>query len=101
MSIFSRFFGRKEETADARALSANPAIENPLSLQVLIKAPLAIAEDTLTAALRAYHPSMGQARAEIAPDMPEFLGLAGWDQHVVRMVGFNAPYPKDLSLIHI
>jgi hypothetical protein len=95
MSIFSRFFGRKEETTDARALSANPAIEHPLSLQVLFAGPLAIAEDTLTAALRAYHPSMAQARAEIAPDMPECLGLAGWDKHVVRMVGFNAPYPKD------
>lgn len=95
MSIFSRFFGRKEESTDAAALAANPAIENPLSLQVLFAAPLAIAEDTLTAALRAYHPSMGMARAEIAPDMSEFLGLAGWGSHVVRLVGFNAPYPKE------
>jgi hypothetical protein len=95
MSIFSRFFGRKEESTDAAALSANPAVTHPLSLQVLFAAPLAIAEDTLTAALRAYHPSMGKARAEIAPDMAEFLGLAGWDQHVVRLVGFNAPYPKE------
>ena len=95
MSIFSRFFGRKEESTDTTALSANPAIENPLSLQVLFAAPLAVAEDTLTAALRAYHPSMGKARAEIAPDMAEFLGLAGWDRHVVRLVGFNAPYPKE------
>ncbi|WMD18954.1 DUF4261 domain-containing protein [Achromobacter seleniivolatilans] len=95
MSIFSRFFGRKEEPTDAAALSANPAIENPLSLQVLFAAPLSIAEDTLAAALRAYHPSMDRARVEIAPDMPEILGLAGWDKHVVRLVGFNAPYPKD------
>lgn len=95
MSIFSRFFGRKEETADARALAANPAIENPLSLQVLFAAPLALDEDTLTTALRAYHPTMNAARAEIAPDMPELLGLVGWDKHVVRLVGFNAPYPKD------
>ncbi len=95
MSIFSRFFGRKEEATDTAALSANPDIAQPLSLQVLFAAPLAIDEAALTAALRAYHPSMETARAEIAADMPEFLGLAGWDRHVVRLVGFDAPYPKD------
>ncbi len=95
MSIFSRFFGRKEEPTDAAALAANPDIDEALSLQVLFAGPLAITEAALTAALRAYHPSMGQARAEIAPDLPEFLGLAGWDKHVVRLVGFDAPYPKD------
>ena len=95
MSIFSRFFGRKEESTDSGALSANPDIAQPLSLQVLFAAPLAISEAALTEALRAYHPSMNEARAEIAPDMPEFLGMAGWDKHVVRLVGFNAPYPND------
>lgn len=95
MSIFSRFFGSKEESADSRALAANPDVENPLSLQVLFNAPLALADDTLKAALCAYHPSMSKARVEIAPDMPEVLGLAGWGEHVVRLVGFNAPYPKD------
>lgn len=95
MSIFSRFFGRKEESTDAAALSANPDIAQPLSLQVLFAAPLEITEAALADALRAYHPSMQGARAEIAPDMPEFLGMAGWDKHVVRLVGFNAPYPTD------
>ncbi|WP_313623847.1 DUF4261 domain-containing protein [Achromobacter sp.] len=95
MSIFSRFFGRKEEPSDTQALSANPDTENALSLQVLFAAPLAIDEAALTAALRDYHPSMAEARAEIAPDLPEFLGLAGWDKHVVSMVGFDAPYPQD------
>lgn len=95
MSIFSRFFGRKEESTDAAALSANPDIAQPLSLQVVFAAPLAIGEAALADALRAYHPSMQEARAEIAPDMPEFLGMVGWDKHVVRLVGFNAPYPQD------
>lgn len=95
MSIFSRFFGRNEESADSAALSANPDIAQPLSLQVLFAEPLAITEAALADALRAYHPTMAKARAEIAPDMPEFLGMAGWDKHVVRLVGFNAPYPKD------
>ncbi|KRA03198.1 DUF4261 domain-containing protein [Achromobacter sp. Root565] len=101
MSIFSRFFGRKEEPTgaadptDSTALLANPDIAQPLSLQVLFAAPLAISESALAEALRAYHPTMKDARAEIAHDMPEFLGMAGWDKHVVRLVGFNAPYPKD------
>jgi hypothetical protein len=95
MSIFSRFFGRNEESADSAALLANPDIAQPLSLQVLFAEPLAITEEALADALRAYHPTMAKARAEIAPDMPEFLGMAGWDKHVVRLVGFNAPYPKD------
>ena len=95
MSIFSRFFGRNEESADSTALLANPDIAQPLSLQVLFAEPLAITEAALADALRAYHPTMAKARAEIAPDMPEFLGMAGWDKHVVRLVGFNAPYPKD------
>lgn len=94
MSIFSRFFGRNEESADSAALLANPDIAQPLSLQVLFAEPLAITEAALADALRAYHPTMAKARAEIAPDMPEFLGMAGWDKHVVRLVGFNAPYPK-------
>lgn len=95
MSIFSRFFGRNEESADSAALLANPDIAQPLSLQVLFAEPLAITEAALADALRAYHPTMAKARAEIAPDMPEFLGMAGWDKHVVRLVGFNAPYPMD------
>ena len=95
MSIFSRFFGRNEESADSAALLANPDIAQPLSLQVLFAEPLAITEAALADALCAYHPTMAKARAEIAPDMPEFLGMAGWGKHVVRLVGFNAPYPKD------
>lgn len=94
MSLISRFFGRNESPA-AAALTANPAIEDPLSLQVVFSAPLALTADALTTALRAYHPDMRQARAEIEPDMPELLAMVGWGKHVVRLVGFNAPYPQE------
>jgi hypothetical protein len=60
MNIFSRYFGRADESADATALTANAAIENPLSLQVLFRGP-----------------------------------LIGWGKHVVRLIGFDAPYPQD------
>ncbi|WYX34193.1 DUF4261 domain-containing protein [Achromobacter xylosoxidans] len=65
------------------------------SLQVVFAAPLAPQADALAAALRAYHPEMREARAEIEPDMPELLALVGWGKHVVRLVGFNAPFPQD------
>lgn len=95
MSLISRFFGRNESPAATAALTANPDIEDPLSLQVVFSAPLALKTDALTAALRAYHPDMRQARAEIEPGMPELLAMVGWGKHVVRLVGFNAPYPQE------
>ncbi|MBB1625339.1 DUF4261 domain-containing protein [Achromobacter sp. UMC71] len=95
MSLISRFFGRNESPAATAALTANPDIEDPLSLQVVFSAPLALKADALTAALRAYHPDMRQARAEIEPDMPELLAMVGWGKHVVRLVGFNAPFPQE------
>ncbi|OCZ73354.1 hypothetical protein A7P25_10325 [Achromobacter xylosoxidans] len=95
MSIFSRFFGRSESPADAVALTANPDMKDSPSLQVVFAAPLAPRAEALTAALRAYHPEMREARAEIEPDMPELLALVGWGKHVVRVVGFNAPFPQD------
>ncbi|MFY1976006.1 hypothetical protein ACOTCQ_32575, partial [Achromobacter dolens] len=63
--------------------------------QVVFAAPLALKADALAAALRAYHPEMRQARAEIEPDMPELVGMVGWGRHVVRMVGWNAPLPQE------
>lgn len=96
MSIFSRFFGRAESPAAAAAsLVANPAMKDGPSLQVVFAAPLALRAEALAAALRAYHPEMREARAEIEPDMPELLALAGWGKHVVRLVGFDAPFPHD------
>lgn len=95
MSIFSRFFGRSDSPGESAALTANPDIEHPLSLQVVFAAPLAVQADALAAALRAYHPDMRQARAEIEPDMPQLLGMVGWGKHVVRLVGFDAPLPHD------
>lgn len=104
MSIFSRFFGRKDPAnespasvtaADPSALVANPDIENPLSLQVVFPGTLPIQAGALTQALRDYHSSMQDARVEIAPDMDELFALAGWGEHVIRLVGFNAPLPHD------
>ncbi|MDQ8034358.1 MAG: DUF4261 domain-containing protein [Bordetella sp.] len=104
MSIFSRFFGRKDtpndapaaaDATDATALVANPDIENPLSLQVVFPGSLPVQAGALTQALQGYHASTRDARVEVAPDMDELFALAGWGEHVVRLVGFNAPLPHD------
>jgi hypothetical protein len=95
VSIFSRFFGRKDEPGDAGALVANPDCEDGVALTVVFADALHIDVAALAQALRAYHRSTGDARCEITEDPGPFLALAGWKKHVVRMVGFNAPMPGE------
>jgi hypothetical protein len=99
MSIFSRFFGRKEDDADKFAqLVANPAIENPLSLEVLFAKEMRLDADALAKALRAYDRSMASARCEIDPEISsdgKLFGIAGWDKHVIQLIGFELPMPAE------
>lgn len=96
MSLISRFFGRQTgSTPEVGELVANPDIENALSLQVVFNRPLDIGAAELTAALRRYDPSMGAARCEIEEEVEQFLALAGWGSHVVKMIGFEHPFPSD------
>ncbi len=98
MSIFSRFFGRKDEPADladAGALVANPDLEDPVALTVLFAQPQPIDIAAFGQALRAYHRSTADARCEMSSDPGPFIALAGWRNHVVRLVGFDAPMPAD------
>lgn len=99
MSIFSRFFGRKDDSdspsaGNPPALVSNPDQKDGMSLQVAFAGPLPNQAEALTRALQAYHPSMADARAELDAGNDHWLGLAGWGEHVVRMVGFNAPLPE-------
>jgi hypothetical protein len=101
MSIFSRFFGRSDSAAGrpgAGPLVANPAIQEPLCLQVLFPTSVVWSEAGLAQALRAYHRNLSAARCELDPELAgdgKAFGLVGWGKHVVRLVGFNAPMPKD------
>ncbi|WPG38209.1 DUF4261 domain-containing protein [Variovorax sp. EBFNA2] len=98
MSIFSRFFGRKDEPGDAGALVANPEAGeagDTVALTVLFADALTIDVAALAQALRAYHRSTGDARCEITEEPGPFLALAGWKNHVVRMVGFDVPMPAE------
>jgi hypothetical protein len=97
MSIFSRFFGMKD-TGDlaGRQLVAKPGIQHPLSLQVLFSDARWLDTDWLIGSLRSHHRSMSEAQCEIDPDLIQegkVLGMVGWDKHVIRLVGFDVPYP--------
>jgi hypothetical protein len=97
MSMFSRFFGKKDEAEDfASRLVANPQLENPLSLQILFSAGPALNPEQLAEALRTYHPSMARARCELDERLNQegkVFGLAGWGKHVIQFVGFDVPMP--------
>lgn len=95
MSLWSRYFGRNDVPVESIALVANPAIKDGPSLQLVFRDELALQAERLGVRLRAYHPSLRQARVELAVEEGHVFGLAGWDRHVVRLVGFNAPWPAD------
>ena len=78
---------------------ANPDITHPLSLQVLFYDPLRVDFDRLAEAFRSYHNSMSGVRCEIDPELmrdSKVLGMVGWGMHVIRLVGFDAPYPANI-----
>jgi hypothetical protein len=102
--LLQRFLAQiDDDDAHAQApLVLNPYIQRPLKgLQVLFARKLSGLSPTaarLTEALRAYHPWLLYARCEIDcanPDAP--FGLAGWDDHVIKIVGFSSPLPKDAT----
>jgi hypothetical protein len=101
--LLSHWFGpRDDEYYDQAPLVLNPDIARPLKgLQVLFADRLnGLTPDAkrLTAALRAYHPWLLYARCELDctnPDAP--FGLAGWDDHVIKVVGFTQPLPGDVT----
>jgi hypothetical protein len=99
MGLLERFFGK---TTDAERRVGAPAAvgeEKGLSLQVLFDAPLAWSAGALLEALRSVHPSLAAATFELderTASQGTPVGLASWDQHVIQVVAFNAPMPRDI-----
>jgi hypothetical protein len=105
MELLGRFFGRGQHR-DGGLPVANPLLVDPLSVQVLFNThPLVLPAEQIQAALRAYHPELSAATVELtelpaqdapadAPGSPSaVVGLLAWGDHVVKLVGFNAPMP--------
>lgn len=99
MSILSRFFGKKDDSgaiADENGLIANSEMTSPLSLQILLSTNSKLQDDGLEKAFTAYHPSLKKARVEIDAELAGNgtpIGLIGWGEHVIQIVGFDQPFP--------
>lgn len=105
MGLIERFSGEPGLQDAAGEPIANPAIGRAPSYQLLFNERLDLDADALTLALRSYHPSLANASAELldvtlqdAPteDSTSLIGLAGWGNHVVKIVGFNHPIPESV-----
>ncbi len=100
MGVFDRFFGGREDgPADNGKPIANPALENPLSLQVLLRERLQLDSEGLTRSLRAYHPELARATCDFEPageNKDVVLGVAGWENHVVKLFGINGPLRSEV-----
>jgi len=98
LSLIDKFFGRrKPEERAPEHLVANPAIEQPLSLQLLFSETQPFDSADLSRALRAFDRSTSAGRCEIDDELGregKVFGLAGWRRHVVRFLGFDVPMPS-------
>jgi hypothetical protein len=98
MSLFERFFGKRGPDDQPTDLVAGSKKKDGPTLQVLLTGTSKLDPRTVTAALRAYHPSLAQARCEVAEDLQQegkTFGLAGWGEHVLQLVGFDVPMPRE------
>jgi hypothetical protein len=101
MSTTSRFFGEPDHMPGKR-LVANPGtVGEALSFILLFPDQYRPSELGLTKALREHPLCSNEARVEIDPHCAAKgtpLGLAGWGDHVMQLIGFDAPMPpQDLA----
>ena len=105
MSLLERFMGRADPERPGAEMTANSFIENPISYVLLFTEVVELDADALAFALQSYHPTLAGAKAELmnagiegAPEdkRESLLGLVGWDQHVIRLVGMSVPVPRPL-----
>jgi hypothetical protein len=96
VGLLDLFLGSsRDEPEPDGSLRLNPDIDRPLKcLQILYPFPLAglrIDPQRVVRGLRAYHPWLAGARCELALASDAPFGLAGWDDHVMKLVGFSQP----------
>jgi len=103
LGIIERFFGKREPdvaaTPASPALVANGSFKSAVSLQLLFPIKLVLEPASVTQSLREYHSSMAKASCEIdlqAAGNGTPIGLLGWGEHVVRLVGFDVPMPTEV-----
>jgi hypothetical protein len=100
MGVMDRFFGGrdKSEQLGEQLVANQAALDKLLSLQVLFPEPVVLESENMKAWLRVYDPELARAECEIDPATAAQgtpLGLAGWRNHVIQIVGFYVPYPAE------
>jgi hypothetical protein len=98
MSVYNRFFGKRGPDDGPDDLTAGPKGDDSPALQILFADRFTLDPAAVTGAMRAYHPSMAGGLCEVAGELNQdgkVFGLAGWGKHVLQLVGFDAPMPKD------
>lgn len=96
MSILSHFFNKKKQPV-TQTLSPNPAIKNPISFSIIFNDELAIDKDYVLKKLRNLDLSMNNTvYQDLSPQTSQiYYALIGWQKHIIKVIGFNAPLPKD------
>ena len=98
MGLFSRFFGKKTEAKQMdSSIVPNPDIDSGVSLSIVFKGELNIDNDKLLTKLKSIDPTIKDIRYEIPYGQLEagICILVSWGKHIIRIIGLNAPYPKD------
>ena len=105
MPLPERFMGEADPEVPFGEMVANPALRRAPSFQLLGLKPLDLDADALNLAIRAIHPSLARTRVEFlgvklegvsAEESESIIGLAGWGNHVVKIVGFNHRIPQNV-----
>lgn len=98
MDFISRFFGRQDAGESPKEGELMAATENGVSLLVAFDNDKPLKKGMLLEALRRFHPSMSKAVGEFDPELNQdgnVFGMIGWDDHVIKIIGFNQPIPAD------
>jgi len=101
MSLFSRFFGRRddEDAPAAAPVIANRELEISMNLAVLFAEQPELDAAALTETLRQSARELRNAQCEVDTEFAgegTGLGLFGWGRHVVRAVIFPVPLPAGI-----
>lgn len=100
MDLTDRFFGRGTPEPGGPPV-ANNRLADPPGYGLLFPEPPHLDAGELTGFLREYHPELAAATAELQmlPPQPgtppRTVGLIAWGRHVVKVVGIDAPMPRE------
>lgn len=102
--LLDRFFGKGIPRLGGPPV-ANSRLTDPVGLQLLFDEGFSLDAEQVALALRDYHADMAEATAELFAvppkpnakpgDEPALMGLLAWERHVVKVVGFAAPMPRE------